>query len=549
MRRYWWLLVAPAVLAALLLKVYVAAGQEGERFYEQAPTLVSGGWAYGFRSLGVLTPQGQEITGYAFGPGRDEVAFCGPTGERWALWKAATASILEARQRREHRLHELVTAGRLREAERRERDALMSQPYDRSEAAPRLLWTAPEGVALRGPVAWSPDGALILVRAAREGAADLVAVDDVTGEATWLTRGMAVIAAAFPATSRRLAYVTEERGAHTVWERDLPEGEARALGPGGRHLAWSPDAASLRWLTPGPGPDWAEMEWEAATGRVEQVGTKPARPEATTWSPDGHWCAAVTDEEAVTIWPAASSRGEEIRLPDVTPQRALGWSPDSNLLLILGRENALFAVTVAPPPPGAYAVDRVEAGPPVRVLDVAKARAMTAARYALETEAGAPSWSSDGRLLVLAARGTEQRGQEPERRVEGELFVMEWDRQYVEVMPELTPEIDRALAMWRMKNVALAFNMYLTDYDRVPPVAERDRVVAILEEYVRSRDVFMRPGKDDQVAVQWRFDPTKPLPQIEDPGTEVVAVMDYSPEFYVVAYMDGHVKLFEKASQ
>jgi hypothetical protein len=537
MRRYWWLLVAPAALAALLLKAHVAAGQGVERFYG---ALVSSGWAYGFRSFGVLTPQGQQISGYAFGPGRNEVAFCGRNGERWALWKAETTSVLEARQRRERRVLDLLD--RPSAAERREAFALMHQPYDRSEAVPRLLWTAPEGVALRGPVEWSPDGALILVRAAREGVTDLVAVDDVTGEATWLTRGKTVADVAWPATGRRLAYVTEERGARTVWERDLPEGEARALGPGGHHLTWSPDGSSLRWLAAGSGPEWTEMEWEAATGRLQQVGTKPARPEGALWSPDGRWCAAVTVEETVTIWPTASSRGDPVRLPEVGPQRVLGWSPDSNLLLVLGNENALFAVTVAPPPPGAYVVDRTEG---TRVLGVAKARAWRVSGLTLWTEAGAPSWSSDGRLLALAAQGEEGPLPDGVSPLAGELFVLEWDRQYVDVVPELTPEIDRALALDRMKNVALALNMYLTDYDRVPPVAERDRVMAILDEYVKNREVFMRPGKDE-IAVQWRFDPTKPLAQVEDAATEVVAVMDYSPEFYVVAYMDGHVKLFEK---
>ncbi len=28
-----------------------------------------------------------------------------------------------------------------------------------------------------------------------------------------------------------------------------------------------------------------------------------------------------------------------------------------------------------------------------------------------------------------------------------------------------------------------------------------------------------------------------------------LVVIDYSPEFYAVAYMDGHAKLFEKAQQ
>jgi Tol biopolymer transport system component len=548
MRRSWWLLVALVALMALLLKIGAALGQGEERFYTRGVAMVSGGWVYGSRPLGVLTPKGLQVTGYAFGPGRAEVAFCGRSGDRWALWKADVSGIGEARQARQQRIAELydldwMTLGRARVKEvSAEVHALESVPYDRSRTPPRRLWAAPEGVALRGPIWWAPDGTTVLLRAVRDGAADLVAVDDVTGRATWLTQGRTVVDVGWSATSRRLAYVTEERGVRTVWVRDA--GASRALGPGGYDLRWSPDSNSLRWLAPSPDEAWVEMEWEAATGSVQQVGTKPARPEGARWSPDGRWCAAVTQGKLL-LWPAASSRGETVPFADIVPQRVLGWSPDSNLLLLLGDSDHVLVVAVSPPASGTYIVDRTDVQ--ARVLELAPVRVAWSSGFTLSPDADDPSWSSNGGLLAYAARSEAEPEGGPEVPLEGELFVVQFDRQYVEVVPELTPEVERIVVLQNVKHVALAMQMYLTDYDVSPPVDEQQRVMGILEEYVGNRNVFMRPGKPEEMVVQWKFHPGQPTSTIDDPTTEIAAIIDYSPEFYAVGYMDGHARLFEKA--
>jgi hypothetical protein len=547
--RSWWLLVALVALMALLLKIGAALGQITEaRFYTQGVAMVSGGWVYGSRPLGVLTPRGWRISGYAFGPGRAEVAFCGRSDGGWALWKATVSGIGEARQARQQRIDQIYSLD-LRSLTRAEAlklhaeaEALNSVPYDRSSTPPRRLWTAPEGIELRGPVWWAPDGTLILLRAVRDGAADLVAVDDVTGKAAWLTQGKTVVDTAWSATSRRLAYVTDDRGARTVWAGDA--GASRALGPGGYDLRWSPDSNSLRWLVPLPGEAWAEMEWEAATGSVQQVGTKPARPAGARWSPDGRWCAAVVND-TLLLWPAASSRGETVPLPKIVPQRVLGWSPDSNLLVLLDQKDDVLVVAAAPPPTGAYIVDRTDGWP--HVLELAPVRAAWASPFTLRPDSGDPSWSSEGGLLAYAAQSDKKPENEAEVPPAGELFVVEFDRQYMEVAPKLTPEIERVVVLQNVKHIALAVNMYLTDYDVTPPVDEQQRVMGILEEYVGNRSVFTRPGKPGEAVVQWKFTPGQLTSAVDDPATEIVAIIDYSPEFYAVAYMDGHAKLFEKA--
>jgi len=48
------------------------------------------------------------------------------------------------------------------------------------------------------------------------------------------------------------------------------------------------------------------------------------------------------------------------------------------------------------------------------------------------------------------------------------------------------------------------------------------------------------------VVVRFTIDPGTHYGDVEDRSTTPMAIVDYSPQFYGVAYMDGHVEMFEK---
>ncbi len=101
-----------------------------------------------------------------------------------------------------------------------------------------------------------------------------------------------------------------------------------------------------------------------------------------------------------------------------------------------------------------------------------------------------------------------------------------------------------------MKNIAIALQMYLQDNDGVFPLASStEEFVSVMQVYVRSQQVFIRPGSEDEVMVQYLVPPGLPLAESYDPATMPVAVADYHPDFFVVAYGDGHAALFEKEGE
>ena len=86
-RRSWWGLVLLAAVGAGLI---VTASGQPHPLARYQDRLVTGEWALSFATyrepILVLADQGP-ITGFAFGPGRTEVAYCAPVGEqgRWGL--------------------------------------------------------------------------------------------------------------------------------------------------------------------------------------------------------------------------------------------------------------------------------------------------------------------------------------------------------------------------------------------------------------------------------------------------------------------------------
>ncbi|MCJ7797287.1 MAG: hypothetical protein MUQ56_11075, partial [Thermoleophilia bacterium] len=109
-------------------------------------------------------------------------------------------------------------------------------------------------------------------------------------------------------------------------------------------------------------------------------------------------------------------------------------------------------------------------------------------------------------------------------------------------------ELDQAMA--NMTSVNLALMMYLADHeDTLPPVDNVDDLMTVLDGYLkgpRRHPVFMRPGTDDEVVVEYLVPLGVKWMELEDFAGTPIAVADYHPDFAVFAYADGHVEAADK---
>jgi len=125
---------------------------------------------------------------------------------------------------------------------------------------------------------------------------------------------------------------------------------------------------------------------------------------------------------------------------------------------------------------------------------------------------------------------------------------------------EAVPETESAFKAGRteldqvtrnMTNLDLALMMYLADHeDTLPPVDNVDDLMTVLDEYLRGplrHPVFMRPGTEDEVVVEYLVPLGVKWMEIGDFSGAPLAVADYHPDFAVFAYADGHVEAADKS--
>jgi ribosomal protein S11 len=516
MRRALLLVVVLAAALALFL-LTAPAGELSIRDYRGK--LVAGEWAWDFPYGEVPVADAHEFTGFAYGPGRAEIAYCAsdePNGPS--------------------KLRVITT--QVEEEYGRQRPALPTTP-------PRLLWTAPEGVTLRGPIWWAPNGSKIALRACSEDSSDLIVVDYATGSHIAITEGCRVVDAAWRPGASQLAYVAEDDSARTVSLAAIPPAEAHRLGRGGFDLRWTVDGRELHWLSPHSETTWTRMRWSADDAGVSEIGSAPARPEQTIWSPDGRWCAALEPagdgKRSLAIYPVSSHTGDTADLPGVEPVELLGFSPDSTLALVLDRGGEPVAVSVRPIP---TEIRRVL---PSRRSSYCPARG-TVASFPMQPDAGPPSWCTTGHHLlayVAAEQPRPSRGMHaPE--LAGKLVVRAYEREYLGAAAEAAAKVERQQLDYNLKNIALVFQMYLADNNDIfPATSEMPDLRRILDPYVYTQEVFLRPGSKDEVCVRYLVEAGLKLVEVRDPCTFPIAIIDYPEDYYIVGYADGHVQTFE----
>ena len=510
--RQWLFLVAAVTAGAALALLPALGGHDpdiGTRYGWR--NIASGDWTFGFGNVGVWIETSAPVTGFAFGPGRDELAYCAPdkSGSPSALW---TVHISFSQQR--------------------------SGPsgFDFLSVSPRLVATPPPETTFRGPLWWSPDGSRIALVIVDYLSGQLVIVDYLSGQITAVPDSENVVEAAWSPDGGQIALVREKEGTRSVWVYSRETGESRRLGAGGYDLRWSLDGTGLHWLRDDSQEAWTAVRWGLRTGTLETGGPRPARAEGALWSPDGQLCAtleAAPDEveDQIVVYPRNSTLGDTVSLPGLEPEKLLGWSPDSKFLLALARGSTLAVVSARPPGAGVRAVTET-------TREYADTRA-TVSGWAIGTEAGPPAWSSSGKLLVYPAQG-------PFGTVSRRLVVHPVQREYAGGSA-LPGRLERKIVTHNLRVIMLSMLMYLNDWDLTFPYSDDpDYLRTAISTYIRDESVFMRPGTENSVVVSFTIDPGAPLSSVEDPASTPIATIDYSPDFYGVAYLDGHVEIFEK---
>jgi hypothetical protein len=525
MRRSWRIAVVCAAAAAVVAFLIPAVSGERPAFYRYSGRLVAGGYAWDFGAWNVVpAAETGPFTGFAFGPGRAELAYCAPAGDgASALW---IVSLLLS-----ERGLNLPESGK----------------FPR-----RLLWSAPTGAELRGPIWWAPNGTQIAVRACAGASGDLVIVDYATGDVVWATQEKRVEDAAWAPSANQLAYVTAADGAREVWLWEVGAANGRRLGDGGVNLRWSLDGKELVWLRPEPGPLWTEMVWKAGDAQAHEGERRPARPEGAMWSPDGLWCAAAIgegDNKQLVVYRSNSARGDAINLPGAPVKQLLGWSPDSSMVLVLSADNRPLAVSIAQLPDDVARLLSTEGS-----LYTSERAAI--AGWPVDVSAGPPSWSSTGKLMLayLAGKYPQPRdvqayGLEGEDYA-GKLVVGIVARDYLGPPERLAYNIERKQLTSNMKHLAMAIQMYVTDYDRYLLAEDTEQAMGPLDEYLPNKGCWMRPGVEGEVAVKYLVPPGVIVTWFRDNGVDParapVAIIDYPSDYFVVAYADGHVDVLSK---
>jgi len=549
-------------IAIVLLAAAVGAApgraDEVQPVLERYPRLLDGQTEVQFlrdRPRPAILSEQPPITGFAFGPGRLEVAYCAPTAEagRWGLW---------------------VVNAQTAKTENEQDLPLYRTPL----APPRLVWTAPEDATLRGPIWWAPNGAQLAVRAFTGEHCTLLSVDYVRGETAKLGEGE-ITAAAWSPDGKRIAYVKESREGSAVWLQSFPPAEQRRLGAGRLDLRWSTDGNALYWIAPQAGETWVQQTWEIGAEAPQQVGHVPARPEGTVWSPDGRLCAAVVGEAGakhLVIYSARTTTGETVVLDGAHPQRVLSWTPDSHIVAVLADRNLPVAVAVTPESALPASVTRVLKH---EKLSYGTVRAAMAGPP-LAPEAGPPSWSANGEMVAYVySRGEGElsefarwyvAGGEPSHaeRVTKQLGehlpqasaaliavglarqVVSWETMEEAAQSEEHPgggaaERVRIKVLSNVKNIVIALNMYLVDYQTFPDIQSVDDLRQALGRYLKDQSVFMLPDTDQPV-VEYLLPPGVRPEDIEDFAMTPMVVVRVLPDWDIVGFADGHAKMYRK---
>ena len=88
----------------------------------------------------------------------------------------------------------------------------------------------------------------------------------------------------------------------------------------------------------------------------------------------------------------------------------------------------------------------------------------------------------------------------------------------------------------------LALMMNAQDYDQTFP-KDPEKVTKAIEPYLKDPQAFSPPYQPDRQVFEWVPPPSLKMAEIAAPAQTVIGKMAYRPEFTLLLFADGHVKV------
>jgi hypothetical protein len=281
------------------------------------------------------------------------------------------------------------------------------------------------------------------------------------------------------------------------------------------------------------------------------------------FAPNGQFSVSVEGgPKKVVIYPAAGP-GETVELQGVHPERVLGWSPDSRLVLILADRNLPVAVSAQRP---SDVRDDIMQALTQEKIPYAELRGSVAGPP-IDLQAGPPSWSSGGDMLAYVCRVERPadflRWRDPEQPGEAwqheslslpkgssALLAIRVFRHHIgsELVQHSQDVALKAQLLVNVKNLAMALMVFAQDHDgRFPDAAGLDDLRAALRPHIKNDDVYHRIGSQEW-AVRYLLPPRTSVSDLADPAATPTVAVEYMEVYDLIGFADGHARAIPKAA-
>jgi prepilin-type processing-associated H-X9-DG protein len=549
---------AAAGLAAVALFFTLAAAAERMQ-PSDIKGLVSGEWIIAPDEMNpVPIGDGGFATGFAFAPGRAELAYCAVQEKGGG--QASVLRIVRVEKlwpvEREYGADTVQTDIGIRRFPKMVEIAL---PFsERERELLRLEAEKPQGAVwgpfFEGPILWSPDGTRLALFVVKEEAAksfesrDLWVVDYATGKHKALTRNAWVGEAAWSPDAGRLAFAAYQASSQPLpkdlkttqpglWLADVSTGALSRIYEGGIDLEWQANGRRLRFRRSGDSPQG--LEYDIGTGKIESSPLPQSAEHPWEISADRRY--VVSMNRISTGSQLEVRQGASGVIVFTLPAEEMGcWQPEGGLLAYFGRDGVLRMAAVEGPQRG-------------RAVEISREAEVNAVPFQPPLQ-----WSS----RILAPPDLLQvQGQWPTPEdhpkvswlaliSHGELRVLRMAHRLPALDEKaalglLSPEEEQTIVTANAKQIALAVIMYASDWDEQPPPPGVEFGEAI-RPYLRDDSLLQRPGYRGEPVFRYLVSDSANWSRIKDPSMAPMGVIDYWEEGGVVAFADGHVKWYPR---
>ena len=149
---------------------------------------------------------------------------------------------------------------------------------------------------------------------------------------------------------------------------------------------------------------------------------------------------------------------------------------------------------------------------------------------------------------VRAWRAWSPRGDRVLYLLEGDIWVVplgwrpqNWREKLAHRLPLSAGDEEQAMVL-NLKQIGLALMMYAQDYDQTFP-KDPEKVTKAIEPYLKDPQAFSPPYQPDRQVFEWVPPPSLKMAEIAAPAQTVIGKMAYRPEFTLLLFADGHVKV------